>query len=115
MPSQSLIHQVIYSVPGKEEIRKQFGKVSIPYSSGHLFRSKILPDISIGCGGSQSLIHQVIYSVPDEEGSSQGSYPCLNPLFIRSSIPFSGRAGRIAARSAGVSIPYSSGHLFRSL
>ncbi len=138
--SQSLIHQVIYSVFWhiREEARATYG-VSIPYSSGHLFRSfssLFLPQICSFV--SQSLIHQVIYSVrPHTERSTRLQTSSLNPLFIRSSIPFfcrdyALRKDRVLSQSlihqviysvgvrliktvspTGVSIPYSSGHLFR--
>ncbi len=62
--SQSLIHQVIYSVER--------------YSG----RSEAIDE------ESQSLIHQVIYSVSLALGSMpRAKEMSLNPLFIRSSIP----------------------------
>ncbi len=69
--SQSLIHQVIYSV-GKISARFAAGRdfVSIPYSSGHLFRSSIRSITTFACRS-------------------------LNPLFIRSSIPFCPLASHI--------------------
>ncbi len=105
--------------------------VSIPYSSGHLFRStrrrfscsKISPPSlnplfirsSIPFGPltagasceqprmSQSLIHQVIYSV-EEFSISECSrvLKSLNPLFIRSSIPLE-RMRRHERYSSGMS------------
>ncbi len=112
--SQSLIHQVIYSVnceawnPGLPRI------VSIPYSSGHLFRfiGQVLSGDKLI--ESQSLIHQVIYSVPNK-------WICLTTGLTLVSIPYSsghlfrwGRMwnGKLPFHFA-VSIPYSSGHLFR--
>ncbi len=88
LSSQSLIHQVIYSVSEKAPIAGAFSYVSIPYSSGHLFR---LVWIRLG----------PIYSAKS-----------LNPLFIRSSIPFCDN-GFVYIAAVTVSIPYSSGHLFR--
>ncbi len=116
--SQSLIHQVIYSVPESKDLMRK------------------------GAPKSQSLIHQVIYSVrlQDDKGWD-GKRASLNPLFIRSSIPFLPaeilqalrldrksqslihqviysvrikKRFKAIAESARVSIPYSSGHLFRS-
>ncbi len=114
-------------------------KVSIPYSSGHLFRLRIKKRYKATAERSQSLIHQVIYSVAPAVGFPQRPadlsqslihqviysvgfiksafriiHPGLNPLFIRSSIPFRKRAGHLRPALSAVSIPYSSGHLFRS-
>ena len=87
--SQSLIHQVIYSVPDSGYcILEPAAAVSIPYSSGHLFRSRKRIWLLRSCGRSQSLIHQVIYSVRN---------------ILR----------RFVESIEDVSIPYSSGHLFR--
>ncbi len=113
--SQSLIHQVIYSVQDCF-----LGMVQWFLMSQSLIHQVIYSVARLGwrsqpaLGRSQSLIHQVIYSVgrrlwPLTAGASSG----LNPLFIRSSIPFPGmRKGSWCGLST-VSIPYSSGHLFR--
>ena len=86
--SQSLLHQVIYSVQSPIHIFARQHLVAIPSSSGHLFR--LLQQNRI-CGrifGSQSLLHQVIYSVRS-------------------------RVIQGAVRKGKVAIPSSSGHLFR--
>ncbi len=89
--SQSLIHQVIYSVGSRRAITAPRSFVSIPYSSGHLFRCGITArNYGAEILLSQSLIHQVIYSV-------------YFTLQLALSSP------------SQVSIPYSSGHLFRLL
>ena len=87
--SQSLIHQVIYSVnceawnPGLPRI------VSIPYSSGHLFRSEQVDllndrfDLSL----NPLFIRSSIPLGEDVEWETTFSLRGLNPLFIRSSIP----------------------------
>ena len=105
-------------------------EVSIPYSSGHLFRSLALGDMpwaicpgrerclnplfirsSIpfqesrelmrkGAPKSQSLIHQVIYSVRKRAGHLRPALSGLNPLFIRSSIPLEGMDGKKAIEEA---------------
>ncbi len=140
--SQSLIHQVIYSVTmGSQKgpfmriksLNPLFIRSSIPLSARATYGRRFLRSQSLihqviysvllrplcGCkmimAGSQSLIHQVIYSVartiegPDEEGRAG-----LNPLFIRSSIPFLPGKKGYEMSATPVSIPYSSGHLFRS-
>ena len=64
--------------------------VSIPYSSGHLFRSLATSRMRPHAApASQSLIHQVIYSVCYWTLAPVNTLGCLNPLFIRSSIPLS--------------------------
>ncbi len=45
--------------------------------------------------GSQSLIHQVIYSVRGNRDDPAPALGCLNPLFIRSSIPLGISEGRL--------------------
>ncbi len=163
--SQSLIHQVIYSVAkSRRWSSPDRSRVSIPYSSGHLFRfhrqgqktlneqcslnplfirSSIpflhLDELGLAINRSlnplfirssipfrqvrafiqkrwatsQSLIHQVIYSVSWSHQPERLPLVGLNPLFIRSSIPLSSLGGREGRCPVRVSIPYSSGHLFR--
>ena len=60
--SQSLLHQVIYSVVEGGRIVHETHPVAIPSSSGHLFRRGGLC-CWIFIEASQSLLHQVIYSV----------------------------------------------------
>ncbi len=79
-------HLFRWEQPGRSEPR--LAHVSIPYSSGHLFRC----------------------SEPRLGWKSQPTR--LNPLFIRSSIPLKRPNPDQPGRSR-VSIPYSSGHLFR--
>ena len=89
LKSQSLIHQVIYSVTGiKLDSRRIERGVSIPYSSGHLFRLPREREMTRRRPKSQSLIHQVIYSVKTTKDWTESGRSSLNPLFIRSSIPF---------------------------
>ncbi len=114
--------------------------VSIPYSSGHLFRfvfASPIPALMAKCLNplfirssiplyfffrqrrcfirlSQSLIHQVIYSVGISPRNRGAEIQRLNPLFIRSSIPFNSSRVKFRMVLDFVSIPYSSGHLFRS-
>ena len=91
--SQSLIHQVIYSVfTGKRAIEEARFAVSIPYSSGHLFRFAAGRD-------SRRLLRR------------------LNPLFIRSSIPLGIRGEQLPALRRGLnplfirsSIPFACRH-----
>ncbi len=110
--------------------------VSIPFTSGHVFRrgssssGPRLPE------PSQSLLHQVTYSdrrrprfvrerpsslnpfyirsrIPTFRSDEEGVFEeCLNPFYIRSRIPTWGKdhAWRIAKL---VSIPFTSGHVFR--
>ncbi len=110
-----------------------FIRSSIPFC-------KVRKGLNIQGYVSQSLIHQVIYSVysfciTDPSADGQGLNPlfirssiplptpgtrsgpccghCLNPLFIRSSIPFLWQCNSYRQCKSLVSIPYSSGHLFR--
>ena len=115
---------------GSPSLNPLFIRSSIPFGAQS--------DRDTQCNVSQSLIHQVIYSVARGRFLSPRSRRvCLNPLFIRSSIPLIAKLGTPASRELSqslihqviysvpnkwiclttgltlVSIPYSSGHLFR--
>ncbi len=161
--SQSLLHQVTYSdnVAGKHRYKGE--KVSIPFTSGHVFRrlhkswaneklivsQSLLHQVTYSDAGlnkeivdsirvSQSLLHQVTYSdaengsmpaglervsIPFTSGhvfrqwanrkTSALLVPCLNPFYIRSRIPTTSVLRRVAESAADVSIPFTSGHVFR--
>ena len=90
-------------------------KVSIPYSSGHLFRY-LAGDLAPKYRGreSQSLIHQVIYSVKKGRHRMSAT-PFESQSLIHQVIYSVGiTSGLLQGEKAEVSIPYSSGHLFRS-
>ncbi len=89
-------------------------EVSIPYSSGHLFRF-CFPDYSSGKRTWSLNPLFIRSSIPFEcyARRKQRTDEGLNPLFIRSSIPFPAKALRGPQKAPAVSIPYSSGHLFR--
>ncbi len=111
MVSQSLLHQVTYSDAVKVEAPIPAPDVSIPFTSGHVFRQQsqirtsvigsclnpfyirsriptgIGPRIGYGLTKSQSLLHQVTYS------DSISTHPSTG--------------------KESVSIPFTSGHVFR--
>ena len=111
--SQSLIHQVIYSVRGRDMKLRDLIEVSIPYSSGHLFRSWIFDAegatwqwVSIPYSSG----HLFRWGNPASDGLG-----FLDPVSIpySSGHLFRSLTGSGLSRKPAVSIPYSSGHLFR--
>ena len=122
--------------PGKQFTPKGQASVSIPFTSGHVFRrEKSMLDESAN-PVSQSLLHQVTYSDYGNCAASVVLPHCLNPFYIRSRIPtivgdlifdkklmsqsllhqvtYSDliQIGEISF-SFDVSIPFTSGHVFR--
>ncbi len=86
--------------------------VSIPFTSGHVFRRPDRVGGKRSGSVSQSLLHQVTYSDFQIELSSPDSRRCLNPFYIRSRIPTI-RNGYLIQEIHRVSIPFTSGHVFR--
>ncbi len=111
--------------------------VSIPFTSGHVFDRAKIPGVQNECWLSQSLLHQVTYSdgiISAIIGSRKsGLNPfyirsriptaivilavaflagCLNPFYIRSRIPTHRHPHR-TCHGRKVSIPFTSGHVFR--
>ncbi len=113
--SQSLLHQVTYSDPRLlSDFVAFWNNVSIPFTSGHVFRQYWLKWSEDSDSGSQSLLHQVTYS------DNRGYRGRLLPTLV--SIPFtSGHVFRLELNLDEnwlyyvVSIPFTSGHVFRQL
>ena len=70
------------------------------------------PHIPLGTASSQSLIHQVIYSVSTAGVQSEGE--SMSQSLIHQVIYSVGMVFGWRRSACHVSIPYSSGHLFRS-
>ncbi len=164
--SQSLLHQVTYSdsrlnygkrlsiwclnpfyirsrIPTEGAPAGRGGpgnRVSIPFTSGHVFRQLIEEGERLRQQEmSQSLLHQVTYSDKMEITVAPGQSPhvsipftsghvfrrtqtetlcvcdlsCLNPFYIRSRIPTPGSQRKGRCETVSVSIPFTSGHVFR--
>ena len=111
--SQSLLHQVTYSdLPNFRPISFRpkclnpfYIRSRIPTSGGDGY-----DDLG---SVSQSLLHQVTYSDTVEHAAQPGNRQCLNPFYIRSRIPTSTTMTK--KRKRDVSIPFTSGHVFRHL
>ncbi len=88
MSSQSLLHQVTYSDSERPPPRGNRPTcVSIPFTSGHVFRPGH-EDWSLRVYRmSQSLLHQVTYSDKTPAKKPDPLRRCLNPFYIRSRIP----------------------------
>ncbi len=88
------------------------GNVSIPFTSGHVFRHEVAALKATDELVSQSLLHQVTYS--DYVGPYGPTVRlCLNPFYIRSRIPTRGYFNLWFISKRYVSIPFTSGHVFR--
>ncbi len=61
--------------------------VSIPFTSGHVFRRRTQVRPSAPPAMSQSLLHQVTYSDVAVKWDESFDSKCLNPFYIRSRIP----------------------------
>ncbi len=135
--SQSLLHQVTYSdylttvrqlfnrikclnpfyirsrIPTlKDETATRAGDVSIPFTSGHVFRRTAFLPTTSGVSMSQSLLHQVTYSdllgMAAEVDAAQMSQSLLHQVtYSDNSKP---KRQHFYVR---VSIPFTSGHVFR--
>ena len=133
--SQSLLHQVTYSDSASVTEKSRLGCLNPFY-----IRSRIPTSISLSLSlcpaKSQSLLHQVTYSDSRQPQRISGQCmclnpfyirsriptkpvifsvqqsTCLNPFYIRSRIPTAGR-GRSGEGNTNVSIPFTSGHVFR--
>src|SRR6266568_5145313 len=95
--SQSLLHQVFGSNQAHRRGKEQGHLVSIPSSSG--LRFQLLNSRFSLRASSQSLLHQVFGSNTTTSAAKRG-IKCLNPFFIRSSVPTEGpRQGDREGRS----------------
>ncbi len=92
--------------------RRRGKVVSIPFTSGHVFRHVFLAVLLRQEVSSQSLLHQVTYSDNSWLLRPDLSFTCLNPFYIRSRIPTSRNTKRNTGKMI-VSIPFTSGHVFR--
>ena len=138
--SQSLLHQVTYSdIFDKAVFRSLQRNVSIPFTSGHVFRphlargekytdGKVSIPFTSGhvfrreAGGRQGRRDQPV-SIPFTSGHvfRPTASPAdnihlwsLNPFYIRSRIPTSATTSPRPSKPI-VSIPFTSGHVFRQL
>ncbi len=136
--SQSLLHQVTYSDWVSGTLRAPKKHVSIPFTSGHVFRPPALLgglrrrlDVSIPFTSGH--VFRLSDYLSDENTIVIGLNPfyirsriptwhnkelrcrdkwCLNPFYIRSRIPTKSWRSASGTRKV-VSIPFTSGHVFR--
>ncbi len=136
--SQSLLHQVTYSDGAPKRRKKSCYRCLNPFYIRSRIPTEIPKDRKIQRGMSQSLLHQVTYSDKITEIRFGLRQLCLNPFYIRSRIPtFFGHkrflrwllmsqsllhqvtysdGHRLLGRAdldRDVSIPFTSGHVFR--